>query len=111
MKSKLFLFSLIFPVIISAQTELTQDQVKEDYGIFKTIITTAHPSLYDYTTKSQWDSIFIEFEENLKQTKTSGELFKSISALSNNVKDGHLIVYHPKMDTVPPMFPLLLKII
>ena len=31
--------------------------------------------------------------------------------IASNVKDGHIRVLHPKMETVPSMFPLLLKII
>lgn len=111
MKFKLLLFSLFFPVALFAQSELTQKQIHEDYTIFKDVLTSAHPSLYEYTSKSQWDSIFTRFEEQINQLENTDDLFKSISALADNARDGHLIIHHPKMETVPPMFPLLLKII
>ena len=94
------------------QNELSQEQVLKDYTIFKEIITTGHPSLYEYTSKSQWDSIFSSFEQkDIKEIRTSNDLFKSITSIADKAKDGHLIIHHPKMDTVPPLFPLLLKII
>lgn len=107
----IFIF-LLFPLSILGQNELAQEQVLEDYTIFKEIITTGHPSLYEYTSKSQWDSIFSSFKQkDIKEIRFSNDLFKSITSIADNVKDGHLIIHHPKMDTVPPMFPLLLKII
>ncbi|RUA27959.1 MAG: hypothetical protein DSY77_16785 [Bacteroidetes bacterium] len=103
---------LFFSLYAFGQNELSQNQVLEDYTIFREIITTGHPSLYEYTSKFEWDSIFRTFRQNgIKKVKNSNDLFKSFTAIADKAKDGHLIVYHPKMDTVPPMFPLLLKII
>ncbi len=94
------------------QNKLSQDQVLEDYTIFKEIITTGHPSLYEYTSKTEWDNIFRTFEQKgIKEVETSNDLFKYFTSIADNAKDGHLIIHHPKMDTVPPLFPLLLKII
>jgi hypothetical protein len=59
-----------------------------------------------------WDSIFSTFEQKgIKEVKTSNDLFRYITSFADNTKDGHLIIHHPKMDTVPKLFPLLLKII
>lgn len=103
---------LLLPLSIFGQKELSREQVLEDYTIFKEILTIGHPSLYEYTSKAEWDSIFRAFEQKeIKEIRNSNDLFKSISSISDNVKDGHLTIHHPKMDTVPPMFPLLLKII
>ena len=104
--------SLSFPLSIFGQVGLSQDQVLEDYTIFKEILTSGHPSLYEYTAKFQWDSIFSGFEQKgIQKVKTSNDLFQSITSIADKAKDGHLIIHHPKMDNVPPMFPLLLKII
>ena len=103
---------LLFPLSFFGQNDLSQKQVLEDYTIFKEILLKGHPSLYEYTSKTEWDSIFSLFEQkDIKKTRTSNDLFRSISSIADNVKDGHLIIHHPKMDTVPPIFPLLLKII
>ncbi|MDF9797894.1 hypothetical protein OKW21_003157 [Catalinimonas alkaloidigena] len=106
------LLFFIFPLRILAQTELSQEQITEDFTIFKNILSTAHPGLYEYTTKEKWDSLFSHFEnEEAKQLRHSGDFFQSLCALADHVKDGHLIVQHAKMDTIPKLFPLLLKII
>lgn len=102
----------MLPISFFGQNQLSKDQVVDDYTIFKKILTTGHPSLYEYTSKSQWDSIFSAFEQKeIKEIKSSNDLFQSITSIADNARDGHLIIHHPKMDTVPPMFPLLLKII
>lgn len=111
MKFKLIILSIFLPLILSAQTELTKKQIQEDFTIFKNVLINSHPSLYEYTTKSEWDSIFNSFENKINQIKTSDDLFKSINVIADNVKDGHLRVLHPTMETVPSMFPLVLKII
>ena len=111
MKFKLIILSIFLPLILSAQTELTKKKIQEDFTIFKNVLINSHPSLYEYTTKSEWDSIFNSFENKINKIKTSDDLFKSINVIANNVKDGHLRILHPTMETVPSMFPLLLKII
>ncbi len=111
MNFKLLFLAIILPSALCAQQELTEKQILEDYTIFKNVLTASHPSLYEYTTNSQWDSIFSNFESQVKHIKNSDDLFKAMSAVAINVRDGHLIIHHPKMDSIPPMFPLLLKII
>ncbi|ALJ06057.1 hypothetical protein APS56_13355 [Pseudalgibacter alginicilyticus] len=103
---------ILFSFYSIGQNKLSQSQVLEDYTIFKEILTTGHPSLYEYTSKPEWDSIFNTFEQkDIKEIRTSNDFFKSISTIADKAKDGHLVIHHPKMDTVPPLFPLLLKII
>lgn len=111
MRLNIFILNIILPFILSAQTELTKKQVHEDFTIFKNILRNSHPSLNEYTTKTQWDSIFESFENEINQIKNSSDLFKSINVIADNVNDGHIRVLHPTMETLPSMFPLLLKII
>jgi hypothetical protein len=111
-KNSIILIILLFPLTIFGQNHLSREQVLEDFKIFKDILTSGHPSLYEYTSKTEWDSIYSSFEQkDFKEIITSNDLFKSISSIADNVRDGHLIIHHPKIDTVPPLFPLLLKII
>ena len=109
--SLVLLLSVIFPFALFGQTELTQEQIREDYTILKEILEKGHPALYEYTTQSQWDSIFASFEQEIDQMENADDMFRSVSALADQAKDGHLNIHHPKMETIPPMFPLLLKII
>jgi len=111
MKFKLIILSIFLPLVLSAQTELTQKQIQEDFTIFKNVLISSHPSLYEYTTKSEWDSIFVDFQKKTPQLKNTPDLFKSINSLANNVKDGHIRIIPPNMETMPQMLPLLIKII
>ena len=79
MKLKLIILSIFLPLILSAQTELTEKQIQEDFTIFKNVLINSHPSLYEYTTKSKWDSIFVSFDKEISHLKTSNDLFKSIN--------------------------------
>ncbi len=68
--------------------------------------------MYEYTSQTEWDSIFTAFEQKgIEEVKTSNNFFKSISSMVDYAKDGHLNILHPKIDTLPTMFPLLVKII
>lgn len=113
MKKYIIILIIYFlPLSIFGQHELSQDQILEDYTLFKEILTNGHPGLYEYTSKSEWDSIFNAFEQTeINDLKSSEGLFKSINSLAEHVKDGHLMIHHPKMDTIPLLFPLLFKII
>lgn len=112
MKFKITFLIILLPFVVSAQSVLSQKEIMDDYTIFKNILTNGHPSLYEYTSKPKWDSLFNHFEQyEIQQIKTSADLFKSMSALADNAKDGHLIIHPAKMEVIPPMFPLLIKII
>jgi hypothetical protein len=100
------------PLIAFSQKRLTNEQVLEDYKILKNVLTKGHPTLYEYTSKSKWDSLFTDFEKNKITTiDNNNDLYKSITELTDYVRDGHLIVMRPQLDSVPNLFPLWLKII
>lgn len=95
-----------------SQVDLTKKQVTEDYTILKNILTQGYPSLYEYTSYSEWDSLFTNFEnEKLRSIKSTSDLYKSITELTDYTRDGHLVVMRPKLTSIPKLFPLLLKII
>ncbi|TNE53861.1 MAG: hypothetical protein EP338_10050 [Bacteroidetes bacterium] len=111
-KIKILFLAILLPLIALGQKRLTNEQVLEDYKILKNVITKGHPNLYEYTSKSEWDSLFMDFEENkIKTIDNNNDLYKSITELIDYVRDGHLIVMRPKLDSVPKLFPLWLKII
>ena len=110
---KIITFAIVFFFIHTLNAKnLTQEEVLEDYQILKNVLIEGHPSLYAYTTEEQWNVLFQSFEEKeIPKIKNTTDLFKSLSALTSHVKDGHINVLHPKMDAVPAMFPILVKII
>lgn len=68
--------------------------------------------MYEYTSKSSWDSLFTNFEEaKLSAVQNTNDLYKSLVKLTDHVRDGHLIVMRPKLDPIPDLFPLLVKVI
>lgn len=113
MKTKFnILLIILLPLSVFSQSSLTKEQVLEDFSILKNILTKGHPSLYEFTSESQWDNLFTNFEkEEIKNIQNNNDLYKSIAELTENAKDGHLIVMHPQLDSVPKLFPLLLKIL
>lgn len=113
MKRKNTILLIIFyPLFIFGQVSLTKEQVTEDYTILKNVLTQGHPSLYEYTSQSEWNQLFKKFEsEELKIIKSDNDLYKSVAKLTNYAKDGHLIIMRPQLKSIPKLFPLLLKII
>lgn len=103
---------LFYPLLVFGQEELTKEQVIEDYTILKNVLIKGYPSLYEYTSQSEWDSLFLNFEkEKLKIIENNSDLYKSITELTDYARDGHLIVMRPQLTSIPKLFPLLLKII
>ena len=111
-KFSIIFIILFYPPLIFGQEKLTKEQVIEDYTILKNVLTKGYPSLYEYTSQSEWDSLFLNFEkEKLKINKNNNDLYKSITELTDYARDGHLIVMRPQLTSIPKLFPLLLKII
>ncbi len=113
MKTKFISLVIFFcPLFALGQVVLTKEQFREDYSILKNILTKGYPSLYEYTSPSEWDSLFTVFEKDKLHTINSiNDFYKSITALTNYTRDGHLIVMHPPLTSIPKLFPLLLKVI
>lgn len=112
MKLKFSFLILLFPLVLVGQKKLTHEQILEDYTILKNVLTKGHPSLYEYTSQTEWDSLFMNFEkEKLKAVENNNDFYKSIAELTDYARDGHLIVMRPQLDSIPRLFPVLLKII
>lgn len=105
---------IFFLVTLTAQgqNELTQKEAMEDYTVLKNVLTKGHPGLYEYTASTEWDSLFLDFEtRELPLVKNGNDLYKSLVKLTDHARDGHLIVMRPQMDSIPKLFPLIVKII
>ncbi|CAM1370029.1 S41 family peptidase [Tenacibaculum xiamenense] len=104
--------ALLLPYTVLSQIQLTQEQVLEDYTILKNVLVKGHPSLYDYTSKTEWDSLFVNFEkEKIKTVRSNNDFYKKVIELTDYVRDGHLIIMRPQLDSIPNLFPIWLKII
>ncbi|MEO1412615.1 MAG: S41 family peptidase [Bacteroidota bacterium] len=103
---------LLLPSLLGGQQPLTEVQIREDFEVLKNVLVKGHPALYEYTSRSEWDSLFANFAaEKVRTLKTDRDLYRALIQLTDRVRDGHLIVMRPRLDSIPPLFPLLLKII
>ncbi|MCI4671846.1 MAG: S41 family peptidase [Bacteroidia bacterium] len=108
----MLLILLSFPLTSFGQKEMSKKEILIDFRIFKDILAQGHPNLYEYTSQMKWDSLFRKFEkERVNQITDSDDLFRDLSHLADQARDGHLQLLHPEMKPIPPMFPLLLKVI
>ena len=90
---------------VLGQKKLTEQQILQDYVVLKNVLTKGHPSLYEYTSKSKWGGLFTNFEENkIKTIGYKNDLYKSIIELTDYVRDGHLIIMRPQIDSSPNFF-------
>ena len=64
MLSRFNILLLFLPTIVLGQKKLTEEQILQDYVVLKNVLTKGYPSLYEYTSKSKWGSLFTNFEEN-----------------------------------------------
>ena len=87
MKSKFNIsLLLLLPLMVFSQKELTKKQILEEHTILKNILEKGHPNLYEYTSKSEWDSLFMHFEkEKAKTIQNDSDLFKSFTELTDHV--------------------------
>jgi hypothetical protein len=88
-----FVFALmILPVFrLMAQEEkpFPVDQLKQDYAVFKTALTEAHPGLYRYTSKGHFEKEFRVIEKELNRPMTEAEFYRLLAPIVANIKCGH----------------------
>lgn len=83
----LFLSVKSFPEATAAK--FTVRQLKEDYHLLLKSLKEAHPGLYRYTTKEQFERQAKEIENKLVHPMTEEEFYKLVMPLIGNIKCGH----------------------
>ncbi|WP_128545848.1 S41 family peptidase [Larkinella soli] len=86
---RLCLLLLLAATRLSAQT-LTPEQLKEDFGRFRTALHEVHPEMYRYTPKTTFDSLFTAAEAGLNRPMTQHEFYVRMLPLLTALKDGHI---------------------
>ena len=95
MKPMLFLLLTLFWIFIlsekpiSAQELLTISQLKTDFALFRQALEEAHPGLYRYHTKTEFDSIFSQQLEKIDHEMTRQEYYKLLIPVVSQIKCGH----------------------
>ncbi|MDH7444173.1 S41 family peptidase [Aquimarina sp. 2201CG14-23] len=95
-----------------AQKKISNTEAREDFKIFKNILLQGHPALYEYIEETELDLIFTDTETSFEEEITDIELFKKMQLVTDQIRDGHLLLFAPNtLNTTQYYFPLILKII
>ncbi|WP_299314621.1 S41 family peptidase [uncultured Aquimarina sp.] len=104
--------SIITSTTLFAQKNLTLERAQEDFKIFESILKKGHPSLYEYISEGDLDSVMSVTKESITADVSDIELFKKMQQVTDQIRDGHLLLFAPNtLNTTQYYFPLILKII
>ncbi len=97
---------------LSAQKPMDSIALQEDFKIFENILKKGHPSLYEYVNKDSLDYLFKNTKDILNTNTSDIDLYKKMVHITNQIRDGHLLLFAPNtLKTDEYYFPLILKII
>lgn len=112
--------TLFFTVVGLSQTDKVQKTAfLTDLKIYKEIVETSHTGMYLYTSKSEFDSIFKTFKEQIETGKvsTKNDFFLRLATIHTKINCGHSSMY-PSQDIFSTIeenqkvfFPLQVKFI
>lgn len=78
-----------------AQLSIDSISYKHDLAIYRKALEETHPSLYRFTSKEKFDSLFSLTESNLDTGTTAMDFFRSISKITSLIREGHSYVRPP----------------
>lgn len=120
-KTYTILLSLFWTTLLYSQEKemlLTAAQMHTDLDILKSALTSLHPGVYRYLTKSQLDHYFDEVNIQTNHPLSVAVFYKKLSQLTAKVKCGHTYLnpYNQKIKLTSKLFsrdviPLLFKVI
>ncbi len=91
-------------------------QMKEEAALLKNIVQANHPSLYWYTSKAHFDSVYVQLEKEFTDGLNENEYRNKLAFWLNSIKCGHTVVRFSKktakkiQKNKAPQFPLLIKV-
>lgn len=74
---------------VSAQNNLSTDQLRSDFTLFRQALQEAHPGLYRYNSRAYMDSLFRQTEVQLNREMTQQEFYQQLLLVVSQVKCGH----------------------
>lgn len=94
-KNYFLLLLLCFSISCSSQNPtpssgLNSSELIEDYAIFRKALEEAHPALYKYTSKGDFDKAFDELSVRLDREMSKQEFFKELTPLITKIRCGHV---------------------
>jgi hypothetical protein len=86
----IFIF-FTFPVssLWSQPTLYTPIQQKQDFSVFRTALTEAHPGLFRYQSKKEVEEQFSSVEQQLNRNMTEEEFYRLLNPLIANIRCAH----------------------
>ena len=77
-------------------TKFSVKQLQEDFAILREIIETQHISMYDFTSKETFDSLFNAQNNKLNKPMNTEEFYRIISPVFGKLGCGHSWLNKPK---------------
>lgn len=72
-----------------SQELLTVSKLKTDFGLFRQALEEAHPGLYRYTSKENFDRLFESTMKKIDHEMTQQEFYKLLAPVVGQIKCGH----------------------
>lgn len=118
---RLLFISFIFCSSCSTYHSVTHkfnpNELKEDIDVLYDIVERYHPGLNEYITKDSFDILYNYYRASISNPLNLQEFgFQILAPLISSIRCGHTSFNYPKWynkkmrDSIPPMFPLYLKI-
>jgi hypothetical protein len=87
----IFFTILLAPVIVSAQhiSKFSSEKLKADFGIFEKALKEAHPGLYRYTSKPEFNVLFEEAAASINREMSEKEFYLLLNPLVASIGCGH----------------------
>lgn len=70
--------------------EISPENLKTDFNIFKQSLEEGHPGLYDYISKKALDSLFNIGYQSINKSKDAFEFEKTLNTITTNIRDKHI---------------------
>jgi hypothetical protein len=74
------------------EKKFSRDQLRKDFGLFRTSLEKIHPALYRYTSRRQMDSIFGNTYEALPDTMAYKTFYKLLASINSHIHCQHTAV-------------------
>lgn len=101
--STLTIFGHQFQQSDSARKLITESDLKNDFRLFRQALQEAHPGLYRYSTKHQFDSIFSRTFRQIDNCMTQQQFYRLLLPVVNQIKCGHTKL-HPDENWITNFF-------
>jgi hypothetical protein len=80
---------------------LSPERLAEDFAVFRTALEEAHPGIYRYTPKAEFDALFDAIAAQLDAPMTEQEFYRALNPAIVALRCGHT-KFHPERNFATP---------